>query len=35
MDPRPSDIIGAAVLALVLFALVAVLVIGNMPTAEA
>lgn len=31
MDPRPVDIIGAAVLALVLFALVAVILIANVP----
>ena len=31
MKPRPSDIIGAAVLTIVLFTLVAVLVFGNIP----
>jgi hypothetical protein len=35
MKPRSSDIIGATVLALVLFGLVAVLVLGNIPSAEA
>lgn len=35
MKPRPSDVIGAAVLALVLFSLVAILVFGNLPAAEA
>ena len=35
MNPRPRDFIGAAVLAIVLFALVAILVIGNIPAAEA
>jgi hypothetical protein len=34
MNPRPIDFIGAAVLALVLVSLVAILVIGNIPTAE-
>lgn len=35
MHPRPIDIIGAVVLALVLFALVAVIVFGNLPPGEA
>lgn len=35
MKPRPSDFIGAAVLAIVLFTLVAVIVFGNLPAAEA
>ena len=35
MNPRPSDVIGAAVLALVLFALVAIIFVGNIPVAEA
>lgn len=35
MNPRPVDFIGAAVLALVLFALVAIIVVGNIPTTEA
>jgi hypothetical protein len=35
MHPRPRDFIGAAVLAIVLFGLVAILVIGNIPAAEA
>jgi hypothetical protein len=35
MHPRPTDFIGAALLALVLFALVAILVFGNVPAAEA
>jgi hypothetical protein len=35
MNPRPIDFIGAAVLALVLFALVAIIVVGNIPVAEA
>jgi hypothetical protein len=35
MKPRAIDFIGAAILALVLFGLVAVIVFGNMPGAEA
>ena len=35
MNPRPRDYISAAVLAIVLFALVAILVFGNIPAAEA
>lgn len=35
MKPRPIDFIAAAVLALVLFGLVAVIVFGNLPAAEA
>jgi hypothetical protein len=35
MNPRPIDFIGAAVLALVLFALVAIIVVGNIPVTEA
>lgn len=35
MDPRPRDVIGAALLAMVLFALVAIIVIGSIPTPEA
>lgn len=35
MNPRPIDFIGAAVLALVLFALVAIIVVGNIPATEA
>ena len=31
MNPRTSDFVGAAVLAAVLFALVAILVLGNIP----
>jgi len=31
MNPRASDFLGAAVLAVVLFALVAILVLGNIP----
>lgn len=34
MNPRPIDFVGAAVLALVLMSLVALLVIGNIPTVE-
>lgn len=34
MDPRPRDVIGAALLAVVLFALVAIIVIGAIPTPE-
>ena len=35
MKPRPIDFIGAAVLAAVLFGLVALIVFGNIPTPEA
>ena len=35
MKPRLSDYLGAAILAIVLFALVAVIVFGNSPAAEA
>ncbi len=35
MKPRPIDFIGAAILAVVLFGLVAIIVFGNMPAAEA
>jgi hypothetical protein len=35
MKLRPSDVIGPVILAIVLFGLVAVLVIGNIPAAEA
>jgi hypothetical protein len=31
MNPRTSDFLGAAVLAVVLFALIAILVLGNIP----
>ena len=31
MNPRASDFLGAALLAAVLFALVAILVLGNIP----
>lgn len=31
MNPRASDFLGAALLATVLFALVAILVLGNIP----
>jgi hypothetical protein len=31
MDPRPTDVIGAALLAIVLVALVVILVAGNVP----
>lgn len=34
MHPRPIDFIGAALLAVVLVALVAILVGGNLPPAE-
>jgi hypothetical protein len=34
MPPRPIDFVGAAILTLVLFALVAVLFIGNIPVHE-
>lgn len=34
MEPRPRDIIGAALLAVMLFALVAIIVIGSIPTPE-
>jgi hypothetical protein len=33
MNPRASDLIGAALLTAVLFALVAILVLGNIPRA--
>jgi hypothetical protein len=35
MNPRPIDFIGAALLAIVLFGLVAIIVLGNIPVAEA
>jgi hypothetical protein len=35
MSPRPTDFIGAALLAVVLLALVAIIVLGNIPAAEA
>jgi hypothetical protein len=35
MEPRPIDFIGAAVLAIVLIGLVAIIVLGNIPPAEA
>jgi hypothetical protein len=35
MNPRPIDFIGAALLAIVLFGLVAIVVLGNIPVAEA
>lgn len=35
MDPRPIDFISAAVLALVLFGLVAIFFVGNIPAPEA
>jgi hypothetical protein len=35
MQPRPSDVIGAVVLSVVLFGLVAILLISNIPAAEA
>jgi hypothetical protein len=35
MKPRPIDFIGAAILTVVLFGLVALIVFGNMPPAEA
>jgi hypothetical protein len=31
MDPRPGDVIGAALLAIILVALVVILVAGNIP----
>jgi hypothetical protein len=34
MNPRPIDFIGAAVLAIVLFGLVAFIVLGNISVAE-
>ena len=33
MNPRARDVLGAAMLAAVLFALVAILVLGNIPRA--
>jgi nitrate reductase NapE component len=35
MDPRRTDIIGAAVLAIVLFGLVAIIVLGNVGVPQA
>ena len=35
MNPRPIDFIGAALLTIVLFGLVALVVLGNIPTVEA
>jgi hypothetical protein len=35
MNPRPIDFIGAALLAIVLFGLVAIIVLGDIPVAEA
>jgi hypothetical protein len=35
MSPRPIDFIGAALLAIVLIGLVAIIVLGNIPPAEA
>lgn len=35
MHPRPIDFAGAAILALVLFGLVAAIVLGSLPGAEA
>lgn len=35
MEPRPIDVIGAAVLALVLVSLVVILFVGAIPPAEA
>jgi len=35
MDPRPIDIIGAAVLAIVLFGLVAIIFVGSIPAPDA
>jgi hypothetical protein len=35
MHPRPIDFVGAAVLTVVLLALVAVIVFGNLPVHEA
>lgn len=35
MDPRRTDIIGAAVLAIVLFGLVAIIVLGSAATPQA
>jgi hypothetical protein len=35
MDPRPTDFIGAALLALVLFALVAIVFVSAIPAGEA
>jgi hypothetical protein len=35
MPPRTSDVVGAAVLTLVLFALIAIILIANVPAAEA
>jgi hypothetical protein len=35
MKLRPTDVIGPVILALVLFGLVAVLVLGNIPAGEA
>jgi hypothetical protein len=35
MNPRPIDFIGAALLAFVLFALVAIIFVGNIPAPEA
>ncbi len=35
MSPRPIDFAGAAILAFVLFGLVAIIVFGSIPVAEA
>ena len=35
MDPRRTDIIGAALLAIVLFGLVAIIVLGNVAVPQA
>lgn len=35
MNPRPIDFVGAALLAIVLLGLVAIIVVGNIPVAEA
>ncbi|CAN5527752.1 hypothetical protein BH20CHL7_BH20CHL7_13920 [soil metagenome] len=35
MNPRPIDFIGAAILAFVLFGLVAIIFVGNIPAPEA
>lgn len=35
MNPRPIDFVGAILLAIVLFGLVALIVAGNIPVAEA
>jgi hypothetical protein len=35
MNPRPIDFVGAALLVIVLLGLVAIIVVGNIPVAEA